>query len=99
VPADFLRDQKVRGWSNMPVWVSPQGASAGFSRRNVSKAISKGLTYRPLAVTAKDTLDWNKTRSEAELQSLADGKIAGMPAAREAEVLAAWKAKKASGQG
>jgi 2'-hydroxyisoflavone reductase len=99
VPADFLRDQKVRGWSNMPVWVSPQGASAGFSRRNVSKAVSKGLTYRPLAVTAKDTLDWNKTRSEAELQSLADGKIAGMPAAREAEVLGAWKAKKASGQG
>ena len=94
VPADFLRAQKVQGWRDMPVWVSPQGGSVGFSRRNVSKAVAAGLTFRPLADTARDTLEWHKTRPESERDALAAGKIAGMAAAREAEVLAAWKASK-----
>ncbi len=93
VPADFLTSQQIRSWSNMPVWISPHGRSAGFHFRLNEKAISKGLTFRPLAVTAKDTLDWSKTRPEADRQALADGKLAGISAAREAEVLAAWKAK------
>jgi 2'-hydroxyisoflavone reductase len=94
VPADFLRAQKVAGWRDMPVWVSPQGPSVGFSRRNVSKAVAAGLTFRPLADTARDTLEWHKTRPASEQEALAAGKIAGMAAAREAEVLAAWKASK-----
>ena len=94
VPADFLRAQKVQAWRDMPTWVPPQGQSAGFSRRSVEKAVAAGLTYRPLAETARDTLEWHKTRPEAEQQALAEGKIAGMSAVREAEVLAAWKASK-----
>jgi len=60
----------------------------------VSKAVAAGLTFRPLADTARDTLEWHKTRPESERDALAAGKIAGMAAAREAEVLAAWKASK-----
>jgi len=93
VPASFLREQKVSAWRDMPVWVAPEGRQIGFSRRSNAKAVAKGLTFRPLAVTAKDTLDWNKTRPEAERKSLEAGAIAGISAAREAEVLAAWKAK------
>jgi 2'-hydroxyisoflavone reductase len=95
VPADFLAEQKIRGWSNMPVWLPPVGDTAGFMRRNIAKALSKGLTYRPLAVTAKDTLAWNKTRPAEQLQALAEGKVAGISAEREKQVLDAWKAKKA----
>lgn len=94
VPADFLRAQKVSAWRDMPVWVSPKG-QPGFSQRSCVKAVAKGLTFRPLAVTAKDTLDWHKQRPAAEQQALAEGKIAGMSAEREAAVLAAWKAKQA----
>ncbi|MEO7084340.1 MAG: NAD-dependent epimerase/dehydratase family protein [Gemmatimonadaceae bacterium] len=93
VPADFLAEQKIRGWSNMPVWVADRPDNVAFSRRSIDRAIAAGLTFRTLAVTAKDTLDWNKTRSAAELQGLADGKPSGVSAQREAEVLAAWKAK------
>jgi 2'-hydroxyisoflavone reductase len=93
VSGDFLREQKVSGWRNMPVWINPAPSNAGFSRRRIDKAIAAGLTFRPLAVTAKETLEWNKTRPEAELQALAEGKVAGIPAAREAELLSAWKAK------
>lgn len=97
VPADFLAQQNVRAWRDMPVWIPPVGNSAGFSRRSVAKAVAKGLTHRPLAVTAKDTLDWAKTRTAEQQKALADGRQAGMPATREAEVLAAWRAKKAAG--
>jgi 2'-hydroxyisoflavone reductase len=93
VPASFLAEQKIRPWSNMPVWVPDGPGNAAFSRRSIKKALAAGLTFRPLAVTAKDTLDWNKTRPAAELEALAAGRRAGISAQREAEVLAAWKAK------
>ena len=93
VPADFLEQQKIRGWRDMTVWLPPTGDTAGFSRRNVAKAVAAGLTFRPLAVTAKDTLEWNRTRAEAERTALAEGSVGGISAAREADVLAAWKAK------
>jgi 2'-hydroxyisoflavone reductase len=94
VPADFLRDQKISQWRNMPVWFSPEGGRAGISAKSNDRAISKGLTFRPLAVTARETLAWHHTRPEAEQKALADGALAGISAAREAEVLAAWRARK-----
>jgi 2'-hydroxyisoflavone reductase len=94
VPWDFLSAQRVRGWSNMPVVIAERPDNVAFSRRSVSKALAAGLTFRPLAVTAKETIDWNKTRPAAELQALADGKTSGISAQREAELLALWKAKK-----
>jgi 2'-hydroxyisoflavone reductase len=90
VDADFLAKKNVQPWSDMPVWVPGQGDSAGFSRVNHDRAIAKGLTCRPLAETAKDTLEDYKKRS-----SKPPGKLnAGLAPEREAEVLAAWHAAK-----
>lgn len=97
VPADFLATQNIRGWRHMPVWIAPTADSAGFSTRSAAKAIAKGLTFRPLAVTAKDTLDWAKTRTPEQQKALAEGAVAGTSMAREAEVLAAWRATKKTG--
>jgi 2'-hydroxyisoflavone reductase len=96
VPWEFLQQQNVRPWRHMTVWQPPYGRTAGYQRRNASKAIAKGLTFRPLAVTAKDTLDWHKTRPEKEQLATLNGEINGLSMTREAEVLAAWKAKKAA---
>ena len=96
VPADFLAANGVRGWRHMPIWLPPNGPTAGFLRRSNAKALAAGLTFRPLAVTAKDTLDWHKTRPEAEQKATMEGAIAGIPPTKEAEVLAAWKAKQGS---
>jgi len=96
VPADFLRANGVTPWRHMPTWMPPV-PNAGFSTRNNARAVARGLTYRPLAVTAKDTLDWHKTRPADEQKALADGAIAGIPATKEAEVLAAWHAKEKGG--
>jgi 2'-hydroxyisoflavone reductase len=91
VPWDFLQAQKVRPWRDMTVWQPPYGRTAGYQRRDASKAISHGLTFRPLAVTAKDTLDWHRTRPEKERLATLNGEINGIGMKREAEVLAAWR--------
>jgi 2'-hydroxyisoflavone reductase len=92
VPWSFLQSQKVRPWRDLTVWQPPVGRTAGYQRRDASKAIAKGLTFRPLAVTAKDTLDWHKTRSPEEQAKTLEGAVNGIGRAREAEVLAAWHA-------
>jgi 2'-hydroxyisoflavone reductase len=94
VPGDFLAEQKVSAWQNLPVWIGPDAAdNAGDSRRSIAKALKAGLTFRPLGVSAADTLSYQKGRPAAEQQRLIDGKPFGITAQREAEVLAAWKAR------
>ena len=92
VPWEFLQKEGVRPWRHMTVWQPPVGATAGYQRRDASKAIARGLTFRPLAVTAKDTLDWHKTRPEAEQRATLNGAINGLAMSKEAEVLAKWHA-------
>jgi 2'-hydroxyisoflavone reductase len=93
VPWSFLAEQKIRAWRDMPTVVPPEGETAGFSRRNIDRAVAKGLTFRPLTVTIKDTLDWHKTRPQEDRDKLDAGAVSGISAAREAEVLTAWHAK------
>lgn len=87
VPAEFLEAQKVRPWADMPAWFPPTGAMAGFGYFSREKAITNGLTFRPLADTAKATLDWFKTLPPDRQKNLK----AGISAEREAQVLAAWR--------
>jgi 2'-hydroxyisoflavone reductase len=87
--ADFLAAQKVRPWSDMPVWIPTAGEYAGWSQANTDRALAKGITFRPFAQTAFDTLEWHQTRPAAEQEKMR----AGLPAEREAEVLAAWHAR------
>ena len=86
---DFLAEQKVRGWSDMPVWIPPRGATAGFTRRSIRKALDKGLVFRPLADTVRDTLVYYDQQTEERKAQLR----AGIAAAREQEVLTALKAR------
>jgi 2'-hydroxyisoflavone reductase len=81
----FLAENKVEAWSDMPVWVPDTQEDAGFSRVDISKAINAGLTFRPLEETVRDTLEWAKTRSPDHEWR------AGLNAEREAQVLIALK--------
>ena len=91
VPADFLDQQKVSAWGDMPAWVPGTGDTAGFGLRSNRRAVAAGLTFRPLATTAKDALAWWKEQPEDRRAK----PRAGIAPDREAQVLAAWKAKKA----
>lgn len=88
IPTPFLEAQKIQAWSDLPVWIPGQGETAGFARRSIARAQAAGLTWRPLALTAADTLAWFKT-----LPADRQGKLrAGLTPAREAALLAVWKA-------
>ena len=89
VPTSFLEEHHVSPWSDLPVWVPGQGDSAGFARRDIGRALKAGLTFRPLATTAADTLAWFRQQPEARQAKLR----AGLDPAREAELLAQWKAR------
>lgn len=91
VTTAFLDAQEppVDAWSDLPVWVPPEGETAGFTQRSIAKAVAAGLTFRPFADTVKETLAFYERQSEARKKELR----AGLPPEREAKVLAAWKAR------
>ena len=98
VPADFLAEHAVSPWSDMPVWVPGGPETAGFGRRSVRRALAAGLTFRPLARTALDTLAWYEARSEgAEGSGRREALRAGISPEREQEVLVAWRAERGAG--
>ena len=88
VNEEFLTQQKVEPWSDMPVWT---GKDSGLARTNISRALAKGLTIRLLADTARDTLSWFKSLPQDRQAKLR----AGLTPERETEVLSAWKKQKA----
>jgi 2'-hydroxyisoflavone reductase len=82
----FLEEQGV--FYAIP-WILPAGNNLGSQRIDVSRARAAGLTWRPMAVTARDTLDWYRTLSPEER---AEPPMAITPE-REREILEAWRAR------
>jgi 2'-hydroxyisoflavone reductase len=85
--AKFLAAQHVEPWSDLPVWMPDDP----LSRCSNARAVAAGLACRPVADTARDTLAWWRAQPEERRARLK----AGLTAAREAEVLAAWHARAA----
>jgi nucleoside-diphosphate-sugar epimerase len=78
VSEQFLADQGVEGWSDLPCWIpSTETDHACFQLVRVDRALESGLTFRALAETARDVPEWT-------------GK-AGLTAERERELLEAWE--------
>ena len=84
VPSDFLEAHDTRAWSDLPAWVPGNE----LMHVDVSGAVAAGLTFRSLAVTTKDTLDWHRTRPADEW----DQRRFGMSREKERAVLNAWHA-------
>jgi nucleoside-diphosphate-sugar epimerase len=86
IPASFLEKNEVHPWSDMPAWFPPIGEYKGFSQFSVKKALEAGLTFRPLAKTAKETIEWFRGLPEERQKNLK----AGLSYQREQEVLKLW---------
>lgn len=82
VPFTFLREQGVRPWSDLPAWLP----NDPISFVSVERGVAAGLTFRPLAQTALDTLHFHRSRP---LEAQNDMQ-AGISPEREREVLEAW---------
>jgi 2'-hydroxyisoflavone reductase len=70
----------------IPIWAPPSGPSLGHGLVASKRAEAKGLKFRPLETTIRDTLAWQKTRP-ADKQKLRSG----LSAEREAELLGKLK--------
>jgi 2'-hydroxyisoflavone reductase len=89
----FLEAQKVSPWSDMPVWVPRGTQDGGISRVSHARARERGLAFRPLEETVRDTLAWFRTLPPGRQAKLR----AGLPPEREREVLAAWHPRQGAG--
>ena len=83
-----LLEREVRPYSHMPLWMPARDNRVGFNRFDLTRSLEAGLTYRPLAVTARDTLDYHTSRPIERQQHMR----AGISAKRERELLDAWHA-------
>lgn len=84
MPAEFLRAQEVRPWSEMTTWFGPDEA---LSRTSNERSVAAGLTCRSLAQTTLDTLAWFRSLPAERQATLR----AGLAPEKEARVLAAWR--------
>jgi 2'-hydroxyisoflavone reductase len=85
VPGEWIRREANEAF---PIWAPYLADTRGFHTWSNARAIKAGLKFRPVAETAADTLKWYKSQP-------ADGrtKLAGPPTAKEAELLAKFKAR------
>jgi len=61
--AEFLAENAVEPWSDLPLWVPDSAGMPGLLRVDVRRALVAGLRYRPLRETVRDTLAWVKTKA------------------------------------
>lgn len=88
VEEKFLLEAGVEPWSEVPLWIPESNeAMRYFLSVGNERAVAAGLTFRPLSETVRDTLAWDATRPPDTERH------AGLDREREAEVLAAWKAR------
>ena len=87
---DLLADEKVSEWGDMPMWIDAKGENAGIGTRSNKRAVAAGMTFRPIADTARDTLVWLTTLDE---EHRAQFRSSGIARDRELAVIAAWRAK------
>jgi len=79
----FLLEHQVGPWVELPLWL-PGEPWDGLSQVDCGKALSDGLTFRPLEDTYRDTLAWVRTLSPGVERT------AGLASEKEATLLAAW---------
>ena len=85
VPGEFLKEHEVEGNRVSCWWVPAEEEDYRcFCDVNCKKAIADGLTFRPLAETARDTRLWAATRPDDWTWR------AGLTPEKEASLLEAW---------
>ena len=81
----FLLERGVEVAELMP-WLPAEAMPGweGFFDIDISRAIERGLTFRPLDETIRDTFAWDQSRDDEPLE-------AGLTAEREATLLEKWR--------
>jgi 2'-hydroxyisoflavone reductase len=81
---DFLLEQEVQPWADLPLWIPADSDDAYVSAVDISKALNSGLVFRPISNTVQDTLVWANSRPADHTWR------AGLTPEREQQLLTAW---------
>jgi 2'-hydroxyisoflavone reductase len=98
VPEETVVAKGIGPWMELPLWVPQSADGAGLGTASIAKALSLGLAFRPLATTARDTIDWFAKAREGGLEfdfGKRPGRDGGLSREREAEVIGNWLARTA----
>ncbi len=88
VRGDFLRAHGEDGEGKIPLWAPAGGDTAGYHTWSNRRAVSAGLSFRPLGETIADTLAWFRTLPAERQASLK----CGFSVEDESELIRAWRA-------
>ncbi|HWE55246.1 MAG TPA: NAD-dependent epimerase/dehydratase family protein [Acidimicrobiales bacterium] len=86
VTPDLVEAQGISPWTELPIWLPPEGEAAGLHAGNTNKVHKAGMVCRPIADTVESTWRWLET--EGDPPSLEEGRV-GYSAAREQAALLA----------
>lgn len=89
-----LAEAAVEPWEDLPLWLDlPRHPElTGFLEADISRAVTDGLSLRPLEATAGDTLDWARRNPVTAVTRLGEQvRHPGLQPAREQELLSAQK--------
>ena len=75
----------IAPWSELPIWVPPDGPLAGLHDCDVTAAIAAGLHCRPIVETVNDTWSWLQAEGPPEQRD--DRPTHGLDPRREAEII------------
>lgn len=97
MPAEFLREQSVAPWQEMPVWL-PSDQYPGRGRISVEKGLKAGMRIRPEVETGRAVLEYVRTRGPEiraengdEAYSQWNQRVrGGLAPEKEQRVLEAW---------
>jgi 2'-hydroxyisoflavone reductase len=85
-PPEVILAAGIAPWVELPVWLPPDGESAGLHSGDVSAVYAAGLTCRPVRDTVADTWDWLQKEGDPPVHP---GRPAhGLDPERERQVLA-----------
>jgi 2'-hydroxyisoflavone reductase len=93
-PPEVIVAAGIEGWTELPVWVPPDGEAGGLHASDVAKAYAAGLTCRPVTETVADTWAW--LQAEGDLPVRPGRPAHGLDPDREREVLAGLAGSPAS---
>ena len=99
VGEQFLVERGVGPWSELPLWI-PESAEQHrfFMAGNCERAFAEGLTFRPVAETARDTLAWQRAGSPGIVTDGPNAQTKTLTPERERELLDAWREENEGGR-
>jgi 2'-hydroxyisoflavone reductase len=85
LPPEVVEAAGIDPWTELPIWLPPDGEAAGLHDGDVSAALAAGLVCRPVEDTVADTWAWLNVEGYPPLRT--DQPPLGLDRAREQAVL------------